>query len=263
MWECMLLFPIITHICILFTDCTNQFVNKENSERLSELDSDEHVITAKDVWTVPPSTSMERSAMLVAAEKLIPSEITLKVGAQVVLLRNKLDAFTWNNAQERPDGQHQSVLVNGSRGVVIGFKKITQGNNMGLTAPVVQFDNGQKVHIVPCEWKHQNIDSRRQNKAVICRYQIPLKLAWALTVHKSQGSTLSRGEIMMSNAFDYGQAYTALSRVTGLDGLWLRNPLKLQSIKTHPAVIRYYQQLLPQESSEDDTGSAIAEGILN
>jgi hypothetical protein len=56
------------------------------------------------------------------------------------------------------------------------------------------------------------------------RLQIPLKLGWALTVHRAQGMTLSRVELMLEGAFACGQAYVALSRVTGLQGLWMRSP---------------------------------------
>jgi ATP-dependent DNA helicase PIF1 len=61
-----------------------------------------------------------------------------------------------------------------------------------------------------------------------------------MTVHKSQGATLSRAELMVSNAFDYGQAYVALSRVTNLEGLWLTQPLTKQSVLVHPAVLKFY-----------------------
>ncbi len=62
----------------------------------------------------------------------------------------------------------------------------------------------------------------------------------ATTVHKSQGTTLSRAEIMMNNAFDFGQTYVALSRVQSLDGLWLTKPLLPSAIKAHPIVLKFY-----------------------
>ncbi len=59
-------------------------------------------------------------------------------------------------------------------------------------------------------------------------------------MHKCQGTTLTRAELMISDAFDYGQAYVALSRVRNLDGLWLTKPLNPNSIKAHPDVLNYY-----------------------
>lgn len=74
------------------------------------------------------------------------------------------------------------------------------------------------------------------------RRQLPLKLAWALTVHKSQGMTLSRAELMLDGAFAYGQVYVALSRVSSLAGTWIRGRLITQQVvKAHPAVKSFYE----------------------
>lgn len=67
-----------------------------------------------------------------------------------------------------------------------------------------------------------------------------MRLGWALTVHKAQGMTLSRVELNLQCAFEYGQVYTALSRATSLDGLWLRSYLLPTSIRAHPKVLAYY-----------------------
>ena len=62
----------------------------------------------------------------------------------------------------------------------------------------------------------------------------------AATVHKSQGCTLTCAELMLDNSFDYGQVYVALSRVKGLDGLWLSKPIRGTAVKAHPDVLRFY-----------------------
>ena len=73
-------------------------------------------------------------------------------------------------------------------------------------------------------------------------HQLPLKLGWALTVHRAQGMTLSRVEIHIDGAFACGQAYVALSRATGTKGLWLRSRLRQEDVKADPAVLRFYGQ---------------------
>ena len=75
---------------------------------------------------------------------------------------------------------------------------------------------------------------------VFVRSQIPLKLAWAITVHKSQGSTLTRAVLDIGKAFDWGQVYVALSRLTGMEGLWLKSRIERNSIKVNPLVAEYY-----------------------
>ena len=137
--------------------------------------------------------------------------LTLKVGAQVMLLTN-LD-------QERG-------LVNGSRGVVLHFSAT------GL--PVVRFLSiSEPIVVDRATWMLPDNDQ-------VGRAQIPLKVAYAITIHKSQGATLDCALIDIgSNTFEYGQAYVALSRVKSLEGLhiWSLNPAK---VRCHPAVAAFY-----------------------
>ncbi len=65
-----------------------------------------------------------------------------------------------------------------------------------------------------------------------------------MTVHKSQGTTLSRAEIRVNEAFDYGQVYVALSRIKSMEGLWLTEPISKSAIKANPDVIKFYQDEL-------------------
>ena len=142
-------------------------------------------------------------AALVASLKnncLADEVLELKVGAKVICIKNSQDRS----------------YVNGSMGKVISF------DNEG--APVVELINGKKVTIKADSWK---IEEDGKIKAELS--QLPVRLAWAITVHKSQGMTLDKAEIDLSRAFASGQGYVALSRLTSLEGLYLKgfNPQAL------------------------------------
>ena len=129
-------------------------------------------------------------------------------------------------------------LVNGSRGVIVSFQTALWGENGRHLCPVVRFDSGQTVTVIP-EGHTQHFKG-----GSVMRLQIPLKLAWALTVHKAQGMTLSRAELMLANAFDYGQVYVALSRIISLDGLWIQGSNVTRSmVKAHSGVLAFYAGL--------------------
>ena len=134
-----------------------------------------------------------------------PDVFLCKAGAQVVLLRNNPN----------------SKLVNGSRGVVIAFERTTVTTQhravvYNFLAPVVDFDNGVREIVLPVSKLFT------ASSATLVRTQVPLKLAWALTVHKSQGMTLSRVEVQLANAFECGRPTSRCrgrrtSRVCGLE----------------------------------------------
>lgn len=144
----------------------------------------------------------------------VPDELILAVGAQVMLRKN-IDT--------------EGGLVNGSRGIV---------TNVNVMFPTVKFMNGREMPIVPEIWSltvEDNIEVQKK--------QIPLSLAYAITVHKSQGQTLDLAVISIGpSIFEFGQAYTALSRVRDLNGLYLFR-FDPKRIKAHPKVIKFYQEL--------------------
>jgi hypothetical protein len=99
--------------------------------------------------------------------------------------------------------------VNGSLGTVIDFEPVTE-------YPVVEFKNGKTVTMSPDTWELRDGDKKRASIS-----QIPLRLAWAITVHKSQGMTLDAARIDLRKAFVEGMGYVALSRVKNLNNLYL------------------------------------------
>jgi ATP-dependent DNA helicase PIF1 len=144
--------------------------------------------------------------------------LSLTVGCQVMLL--------WNMELE-------NGLVNGSRGVVVKFM-----NDL----PLVKFLDGQTRLIDYHLWELEDDD----NKKIAGIEQIPLKLAYAISIHKSQGCSLDYVITDLSDVFEYGQAYVALSRVRTATGLFIKH-LKFSKIKANPTAKAYYDALLKRD----------------
>jgi ATP-dependent DNA helicase PIF1 len=146
-----------------------------------------------------------------------PQTLELKVGAQVMLLKN-VDLA--------------AGLCNGSIGVVTGFP---------TTGIEVAFDSG-KVILERDSWeiKEQNVNAKGEAtlRTVAERMQYPLKLAWAITIHKSQGATLDHVEVDIADAFATGQAYVSLSRVREMKSLSLK-PFNASVIKVNKKALEY------------------------
>ena len=134
-----------------------------------------------------------------------PSRLCLKVGAKVM--------FTKNN--------FELEYVNGTMGEVVGF--------MHDGAPIVRTKDGREILVERAEWATE--DGRAWIK------QYPLRLAWAITVHKSQGMSLDEARIDLSSAFEYGQGYVAISRVRTLAGLYLEG-INEKALMMHPLVVK-------------------------
>lgn len=177
---------------------TNQEVNGINEQELRNLEQPPHFFPASD-W----EQEVGKLAGLVK-NCLAVKHLELKEGTQVMLIRN------W----------HEENLVNGSQGVVIGFTN----NNY----PIVKFTNGKKMVVREHTWeKIEGYDENNEPIITATRTQIPLILAWAMTIHKSQGQTIERLKVDLSKCFIGGQIYTALSRASNPEYLQIINfPLK-------------------------------------
>jgi len=196
---------------------TNKVADHINELALVHLSSPEHLFTG----TVEGTFRIGRDRLP------SPADLRLKVGSQVM--------FTKNDDQQR--------WVNGSLGVVRGFSE---------GAVQVQMTGGSTdavCDVVPASWETYEYRFDSAEKRIISQKigeyrQYPLMLAWAVTIHKSQGKTLDRILVDLgSGAFATGQAYVALSRVRSLDSVRLARPLRVTDVRCDPAIIRFYQGL--------------------
>jgi tetratricopeptide (TPR) repeat protein len=154
----------------------------------------------------------------------IPTDMTLelKVGAQVVFIKN--------------DMQHR--WVNGSLGRVVELSE---------DAITVELENKSKHTVERERWSNVKYIYDEERKSVIEEEigsftQFPLKLAWALTIHKSQGLTFNNIFIDFGRgAFTGGQSYVALSRCTSLDGIRLMSTINERDVWVHPAIVKFSQ----------------------
>jgi len=212
---------------------TKNKVEAINNNEMISLTSEEKVYKVKPMLELP-MTKYEREKRSRYNEKdiqtelaylqgnlLCDSEIHLKIGAQVMCVVN-IDL-------ELPSGE---MLCNGSQGIVTGFSE----NN----GPIVKFKNGIEQVMARHIWPSENIPG-------IGIAQVPLILAWALTIHKAQGATLDLAEIDVgSGIFECGQTYVALSRIKSLEGLYLTS-FDASKIRIHKKVKEYYTRLSEQK----------------
>lgn len=175
---------------------------------------------------IPTGEALERIVNKLDNDANYAPHLELCVGAQVMLLINK---------------DIELGLVNGSRGVIIDFGPAGD--------PVVQFLHGDPVLVGRHEWVSNECPH-------VARKQIPLRVAYAVTIHKSQGATLDCALVDIgASTFEYGQAYVALSRVRNLESLYIHS-LVPSKIKAHPSVVRFYQHLM--EAPSAPVGAVVA-----
>lgn len=164
----------------------NVDVDRVNEVQLARLDGDELIYSQHSTGSQNYVESLQRSV-------LAPAVLTLKKGALVMAVKN----------------DQSRRYANGSIGTVVEFEP-------GTDYPVVDFLNGKTVTMMPDTWELRDGDKKRASIS-----QIPLRLAWAITVHKSQGMTLDAARIDLRKAFVPGMGYVALSRVKDLSNLYL------------------------------------------
>lgn len=192
---------------------TKDSVMRINIEELRKLD-DIIIIPAK--WTINDPSMISKETP--------PDWMMKKVWSQVPIME-KLPIAPYAQIMLTKNLDITNGLANGSRGIVL---KMT---NEVIT---VQFVNGQIIDILK-----ETFDVKLSPTKVVYIHQFPLLLAWATTIHKSQGMTLDLAEMDLSASFEYGMIYVALSRVRSLDGLYI-NAINYQKIKAHPDALEFY-----------------------
>ncbi|XP_022056365.2 ATP-dependent DNA helicase PIF1 [Acanthochromis polyacanthus] len=212
--------------------CTHKDdVELTNENKLQQLPGPVKVFEALDSDPVLVKT--------IDAHSPVSRLIQLKVGAQVMLTKN-LDVARG--------------LVNGARGVVVAFES---GKN-GL--PRVRFLCGVTEVLKQERWVFKS-----GGGIYLSRQQLPLKLAWAISIHKSQGMTLDCVEISLARVFESGQAYVALSRARSLEGLRVMD-FDPSVVRADPDVLVFYrrlrkERLLLQASMDDFVGNSNKENV--
>ena len=192
---------------------TNIDVESINHGRLHELEEKTHYYDMVTTGSENYVASLKRSCL--ATERL-----AIKKGALVMAIKNS------------PERKY----VNGSLGVVTGFEK-------GTDYPIVEFRSGKTVTMKPESWELRDGNKKRAGLS-----QIPLRLAWAITVHKSQGMTLDAARIDLRRAFVEGMGYVALSRVKRLDSLSLLG-INRMALKVSPEALSIDGELRMQSEA--------------
>jgi len=195
----------------------NADVDMVNTKKLSELTSSSrsYQMSAKG------NKIMQESLM---RNCLSPAKLSLKVEAMVMCTKNNFEAG----------------YVNGTLARVIGFE--SYGGY-----PIIETTDKKQITIEPVSW-----EVAEDGKILASIEQLPLRLAWAITVHKSQGMSLDAVEVDLSKAFVYGQGYVALSRVRSLAGLKVLG-MSQQALTVDPKIIKENGRFKAESDDAEET----------
>lgn len=196
----------------------NDQVDRENARSILNLLEARPGLETKSYHmtsTSPTGKRYSKEALKKLKDQCIaPEAMELCLGAQVMYLRNNTDMG----------------LSNGSRGVVVGFTE---------QLPVVKFMNNLTLTVYPEEF---TVNNAEHGTSELILKQLPIKVAFAISIHKSQGVTLDCVEVDISKCFCDGQAYVALSRVKTLNGLSLTTKFDRSNISANPKCLEFYKE---------------------
>lgn len=201
----------------------NADVDRINEVEIKKLSGESCVFEMKGMGAPAVVASLIRSC-------LSPERLTLKVGAKVL--------FTKNNIERG--------FVNGTLGEVVSF-------NEPQNIPLVKTQEGRLIEAEPMEWAVE-----AEGRVLGRITQVPLRLAWAITVHKSQGMSLDAVLIDLSQSFEYGQGYVALSRVRTLEGLHLLG-MNERALEVHPETLEKDTAFREESEAARETFGRISE----
>lgn len=198
----------------------NQQADRYNKKKLECLPGKEIIYTA----VVKSATGDRRDACIDRKEWPTDFYLHLKRGARVMFIRNDNECKNY---------------VNGTLGTVL---------EVHVDWVKVKKDDGLTVAVSSCSWlfekyRYDKISKQIYREPYAYFYQLPLRLAWSVTVHKSQGLTFDTLYVDLSKSFTYGQVYVALSRCRTLEGIHLIKRLIPDNIKTDPKVIKFYKEI--------------------
>jgi hypothetical protein len=216
--------PLDEHATRLYPH--NADVDRINDDALSQLDAEVRVYAMQAEGAKALVEGLKRGC-------LSPETLALKDGAWVMFTRNNFD----------------KGFVNGTLGEITGFSE--------AGFPLVRTKQGALIEASPEEWR---IDDRARTLAKIT--QVPLRLAWAITVHKSQGMSLDSAVMDLSAAFEYGQGYVALSRVRSLSGLYLSG-FNERALQVHPEILKRDAHFRAASASAQEAFGTMPQGELD
>nr|MBI1231977.1 AAA family ATPase [Cytophagales bacterium] len=199
----------------------NQSILEVNSRKLSELPGEPVVYKAELTDDFPPNMA-----------PFDPMDLTLKVGAQVIFMRNNPEAKFYNGMLGKVVKLDNSVIqVEDIRGFQYEVHREVWEN---------------------VEFRYDEAKERVESEVVGSFVQFPLKLAWAITVHKSQGLTFERCILDIGRSFEAGQVYVALSRCTSLEGMVLRSKIAMESVKVSADSLVFSLQRTLSDAIEEE-----------
>jgi ATP-dependent DNA helicase PIF1 len=207
-----------SRILRLFTHNTQ--VDKWNAYQLGALDSSEYTFDAQGEGPAAEVEWLQKNLVT-------PTRLTIKQGARVMVTANLRDASQ----------QDALLAANGDIGTVMGWSHL-----VGVIR--VRLDNGREIDVEPHEWEY---DPTAEGDTGVFR-QFPLRLAWACTIHKSQGLTLDSALVDIRAAREPGQAYVAISRVKSLAGLHLKD--WFQGMFISPQAKEFHRRIAAGVSSD-------------